>query len=96
MTKNKIYKLIGVGLLAPGLMAARASGQTADALINKLLDKGILTEKEAKDLKAESSAMNTNLVSASKWKIADSVKSIQLYGDLRLRYEYRAAENVTV
>jgi hypothetical protein len=30
----------------------------------------------------------------SKWKISDSIKSIQLFGDFRLRYEYRGADNV--
>src|SRR6185312_1724793 len=30
---------------------------------------------------------------ASKWKIADTIKSVQLFGDVRFRYEYRGAEN---
>lgn len=66
--------------------------QTADALINKLIEKGILTEKEAQDIKKE--AGQTSLVSASKWRINDAIKSIGLFGDLRFRYEYRGAENV--
>src|SRR5689334_1328293 len=88
---KKIYKLIGLGLITPGLLAAKSHAQSADALINKLLEKGILTEKEAKDLKVES--LDTNMVSASKWKLSDSLKSISIYGDLRLRYEYRGADN---
>lgn len=68
-------------------------GQTpaSEALINKLVDKGILTEAEAKEVMTE--AMQTNQVSASKWKLSDTIKSIGLYGDVRMRYEYRAAEN---
>jgi len=31
---------------------------------------------------------------ASKWKIADTIKSIQLFGDVRFRYEYRGANNL--
>src|SRR5207237_5832375 len=69
-----------------------AQSQTADALINKLIQKGILTEKEAQEVKSE--AGSTNLVGASKWKINDAIKSINLFGDLRFRYEYRGAENV--
>jgi putative porin len=68
-------------------------GQTpsADALIHKLVQKGVLTEKEGQDLLAEPE--QTNLVSASKWKISDAIKNITLYGDVRFRYEFRGAEN---
>ena len=69
---------------------------TADALINKLEQKGILSVDEAKQLRSESAAADTNLVNslpASKWKLADSIKSIGLYGDLRVRYEYRGVDN---
>ncbi|MGB7748653.1 MAG: putative porin [Verrucomicrobiia bacterium] len=69
-----------------------------DVLINKLEQKGILTVDEAQELRAESAAAQTNLVNdellSSKWKIADSIKNIQFFGDFRLRYEYRGAENV--
>lgn len=71
--------------------------QASDPLIDKLEQKGILTESEAKDLRAESDAEETNLVNslpASKWKIADSIKSMQLFGDFRLRYEYRGVHNI--
>jgi hypothetical protein len=67
-----------------------------DILINKLEQKGILTVDEAKEIKAETAADQTNLINelpAAKWKLSDSIKSIGLYGDFRLRYEYRAAEN---
>ena len=74
------------------LCITNVRAQSADSLINKLLEKGILTEKEAQDLKKE--AGQTNLVSASKWRINDAIKNISLFGDLRFRYEYRGAENV--
>jgi len=69
---------------------------TADALINKLEQKGILSADEANQLRSESATSDTNLLNqlpASKWKLADSIKSIGLYGDLRLRYEYRGVDN---
>jgi len=72
---------------------------TDDALINKLEQKGILTVDEAKEMRAESAAGQTNLVNsalmATKWKMADSIKNMQFYGDLRLRYEYRGVDNPT-
>jgi hypothetical protein len=67
-----------------------------DALLNKLVQKGVLTTDEAAELRAENAQSDTNLINqlpASKWKLADSIKSIGLYGDLRLRYEYRGVDN---
>jgi len=93
MRRKGINTSIVVGALASAIVATNAHSQSADALINKLLEKGVLTEKEAQDLKNEAS--QTNLVSASKWKLSDSIKSINLFGDVRFRYEYRGAENVT-
>ena len=74
----------------------RASAQFDDFLANKLVEKGVLTVDEVRVLKAQSEAARTNQVSelpASKWKLADSIQSIGLYGDLRLRYEYRGVDN---
>jgi len=76
---------------------SQAQQITSDPLIDKLEQKGILTADEAAELRSESDTQQTNLVnsiSASKWKIADSIKSIQLYGDFRLRYEYRGVDNL--
>ena len=93
MNTREIWKTIAVGALACAVFASNVQAQSEDALINKLLEKGILTQKEAQDLKSEAS--QTNLVSASKWKLNDAIKNIGLFGDLRLRYEYRGAENVS-
>lgn len=65
----------------------------ADSLINKLVEKGILTDKEGKELLAET-AKTTNTVSASRWKLTETIKSIGLYGDMRFRYEYRDTDNL--
>ncbi len=66
-------------------------GQSSEALLNKLVEKGILTEAEARELKAE--ATETNTMATSKWKISDAIKDIGLFGDVRFRYEYRSAAN---
>ncbi|HEV2435902.1 MAG TPA: putative porin [Verrucomicrobiae bacterium] len=70
---------------------------TVDDLLNKLEQKGVLSTDEARELRTESDAEATNQVNnlpASKWKISDSIKNIQLFGDLRLRYEYRGVDNI--
>jgi hypothetical protein len=86
--------LLVVGTAAVALSAGAQtppSAPSADALINKLVQKGILTEQEAKDLMNET--VQTNMAAPSKWKLSKAIKSIELFGDVRLRYEYRAADN---
>lgn len=92
MKANHNYKTILTAIFASGACATQLHGQSADALINKLVQKGVLTEKEGKELLAEGAQTNTPAVD-SKWKISNAIKSIGLYGDLRFRYEYRGAEN---
>jgi hypothetical protein len=78
------------------LVPQAQADSSSDALINKLEQKGILSADEAKDLRVEAGASETNLINqlpASKWKLSDSIKSLGLYGDLRLRYEYRGVDN---
>src|SRR5258708_27636303 len=87
----KFRGIVTIAVLASTSLTALGQSPSADALIHKLVEKGILTDKEAKELIIE--ADQTNLVSASKWKISDAIKSIGLYGDLRFRYEFRGAEN---
>ena len=92
MTETGTIRALALTVLAATLLTT--NGQTpssADALINKLVQKGILSESEAKELISETA--ETNRPSASKWKLSDSVKSIGLYGDVRFRYEYRGADN---
>ena len=75
---------------------AVSAGMCADAsdpLLDVLIKKGILTEKEASDIKAEAET-NAVAMPASKWKLSDSIKSIALFGDVRFRYEYRGADNI--
>ena len=69
---------------------------SVDSLLNKLEQKGILSSDEAKELRTESASDETNIIdhmSASKLTMANSIKSMQIYGDFRLRYEYRGVEN---
>jgi hypothetical protein len=88
---TKALKVQALGLLA-ALSFTHAHSQSVDALVNKLVERGVLSEKEGKDLLTEST--QTNLASASKWKLSDTFKNLTLFGDLRFRYEYRGADNV--
>ena len=101
MTRSKQAKFrraatraTSASVLASAALGASAQAQSSDALINVLVKKGILTEQEAQSVKAEAEDTQTNLVSASKWKISNAIKDIGLFGDLRFRYEYRGVETV--
>jgi len=70
-------------------------------LLNMMTQKGMLTEQEAQKVKdaaaqiqAEADAKRTNELFpyGSKWKLGNDIKSVELYGDLRFRYENREAE----
>ena len=98
MTQQPATKLLlFASSTALATLATTAPAESSnDSLINKLEQKGILSADEAKDLRAESATSDTNLINqlpASKWKIADSIKTLGLFGDLRLRYEYRGVDN---
>ena len=89
----------GATMLAALVPQTRAES-SVDSLLNKLEQKGVLTVNEANQLKAENAAEHaaeqTNIVNqlpASKWRLADSIKNMSLYGDLRFRYEYRGVGN---
>lgn len=92
MKRTKSLNILAITALASTVLSASAQAPSAEALINKLVSKGVLTDNEGKELLSEGT--QTNQVSASKWKLSDAIKSIGLYGDVRLRYEYRGVDNV--
>src|SRR5436190_1992303 len=53
MKTKWMSKAMAVGALVSAVFGASAQTQSADALINKLVQKGVLTEQEAKDIKTE-------------------------------------------
>ena len=74
------------------------STNTTDPLLDLFIKKGFVTQKEAEQVEAEAEALRTNetqmpSVPPSKWKISDGIKNVELFGDVRLRYEDRSAED---
>src|SRR6516225_6666370 len=94
----------GSSLLIDGLIlalcilafTARAE-DPSDPVLNLLLQKGIVTQAEVDKAKAEAQRIRTNEFAnlmppiESKWKISKGIQNIELFGDLRLRYEHREA-----
>ena len=80
-----------MGILVFCSITVSSRAQTNNPLLDLLVKKGIVTQEEAQTLKSEAEAVGTNNGSAmaSKWKISDGIKSLELYGDIRMRYESR-------
>jgi hypothetical protein len=92
MNTKGIQKAIPLGLMASLALAANIHAQSSDALINKLVQKGILTQDEAAGLRAES----TNEVtkgSTDKIDIAPWINRVKFSGDFRGRFEQNNSEN---
>ncbi len=85
-------------LLSPQFVASAA--ETSDPVLNLLLEKGIISQQELDRARAEAAAIaRTNATtlseaqfaaaSTSKWRISEGIESVELFGDLRMRYEER-------
>ena len=72
-----------------GGIAARA--QDAGALLDLLVRKRIITDQEAEEVRAELTKEEAT-TSAGKWKLSAPITELELYGDVRVRYDYRGGE----
>ena len=82
-------KIICTSALA-GLIAFSAAGafaQDSQALIDALVRKGILTQKEDEKIQQEV-LKNPAVLEQSPIKLAPWIKELKLGGDLQLRYQY--------
>jgi hypothetical protein len=86
MKKSTLTTLALAGALVFG-GAASSQAQDSGALLDALVRKKVLTSQEAEDVRAdlikESAATN-----AGKLQLSNSITSLKLYGDVRLRYQY--------
>lgn len=91
-TKKLTWTALGAVLLAAGLTMPTAQAQSADALLDKLVDKGVLSVKEANELR-EQSDQGYRKAYQSKSGMPDWVTQLKLYGDVRGRYEFFKTDN---
>ena len=90
MTKTTLTTLaLAAALTFTSVIAA--SAQDSSALIDALVRKKILTPQEAEDVRADLIKENATS-NAGKLQLSNSVTSLKLYGDLRLRYTYDTQE----
>lgn len=76
----------GLGVLAALAVAPQSNAQTQDALLDKLVSKGVLTQDEAKDLREEADEGFKKSYQA-KSGMPDWVTAMRFNGDFRGRYE---------
>ncbi len=82
--KSWAAHLVGVAAIAAGAISTH--GQASDAIIDKLVEKGILTVKEANDLREESDK-GYNQAYQVKGGMPDWISSLKINGDVRGRFE---------
>src|SRR5271154_320355 len=94
ISKNPTKVAMFAGATALMALAGQTHAQSSDALIDKLVDKGILTSKEAQELREESDQDFTTAFQA-KTGMPDWVSGYKLSGDFRGRFEEYSSPNPT-
>jgi hypothetical protein len=89
--------MITTGARAQSTATATNTPSDADVLLNMFQKKGVISSEDANQAREalaanHRAAEDTNSDRSFKFKIGNAIKSMELFGDLRFRYEYRAAE----
>jgi Putative porin len=92
LMRNKLKQLLA-GTAATAALGMTAQAQSSDALIDKLVDKGILTVKEANELREEADR-NFTTAFQTKTGMPDWVTNYKLSGDFRGRFDGMFADEM--
>src|SRR4029453_2688560 len=65
-----------------------ARAQDAGALLDLLVKKRLISDQEAEEVRSELVKESAS-TAAGKWKLSAPITELELYGDARLRFEYR-------
>ena len=95
MTKKYLKTLVLGAAATAALGAANTHAQSADAIISKLVEKGILTTQEAQDLTKESDKDFSHAF-LKNTGMADWVEALKFNGDFRGRMDYQGSSNGAV
>jgi hypothetical protein len=95
LAKRFIFAAVAASFLFGTMSILHA--QDANALLDLLVKKKIITEKEAESVRADLSKggpppVTPTVNSGDKWKLSTPLTELELYGDVRARYEYRGGE----
>ena len=79
---------LAAAALCVALGGTVARAQDAGALLDLLVKKRLISDQEAEEVRTELVKESAS-TAAGKWKLSAPITEIELYGDTRLRYEYR-------
>src|SRR5262245_61461974 len=88
--RNKFMKKLTLAAAAVcvALGGSVARAQDAGALLDLLVKKRLISDQEAEEVRSEL-VKESSSTAAGKWKLSAPITELELYGDTRLRYEYR-------
>jgi hypothetical protein len=86
-----IKKFVLIAVAAGLMIGVTARAQDAGALLDLLVKKRIITDQEAEEVRSELTR-DVSSTSAGKLKLSSPITELELYGDMRVRYEVRTAE----
>src|SRR5438445_7272642 len=86
MLTKKIALIAVIGSFLVPSMSMFA--QDAGALLDLLVKKRLISDQEAEEVRAELTK-EAATTSGGKWKLSSPITELELYGDVRVRYEYR-------
>src|SRR6202158_5500568 len=89
MLSKRFLSAVLVAAFFCGAISIRA--QDAGALLDLLVRKRLITDQEAEEVRAELTK-ETATTSGGKWKLSSPITEIELYGDIRLRYQYNGGQ----
>ena len=86
------------GTAIRGWGADSSTTNTVDPLLDLFIKKGFVTQQEAEQVESEAEFNRTNQFAnvappSSQWKITKGIQKVELFGDVRLRYEDRYADD---
>lgn len=89
-----MFKKIALIAILAGFLVSPMSilrAQDAGALLDLLVKKRLINDQEAEEVRAELTKESSQ-TSGGKWKLSTPITEIELYGDARVRYEYRGGQ----
>ncbi|MEY2508618.1 MAG: hypothetical protein QOH01_2947 [Verrucomicrobiota bacterium] len=85
--RTKLFTLL-TAIALSALGTAKLEAHDAGALLDLLVKKKLITDQEAEEVRGELTK-EAAATSAGKWKISAPITEVELYGDMRVRYEGR-------
>src|SRR5256885_11629419 len=86
LTKKFVLIAVIFSFLVAPMSMLRA--QDAGALLDLLVRKKLINDQEAEEVRAELTK-EAATTSGGKWKLSSPITELELYGDVRVSYEYR-------